>query len=132
MNISGIRPYIDYSKTVNNHEVKKIENQQSPKQVEQVRDLNSQQSFQNLESSANPGRPDPSLTSYDYARKYQPDVVHEMKGSESGLEELDSEQVVSDKHKEQLMKQYQLFVNNGEKMVNKNTFTERPVENFVI
>lgn len=64
-------------------------------------------------------------TAFSYAKKYEPDKTYEMKGSESSLEDLDTEQVISDTKKDQLLHQYQFFVGTRQRV-------KEPAENQMI
>lgn len=135
MNISGVRPYSTYyndTKAISN-EIDKInsislETEKKPGNQKELR-YEEPQSERQLQPSA-------SFTAYDYAKGFDPLTVYEHKGNDSSLSSLDMEQAISDKHKEQLMKQYQLFVGNRRQgvtaMYTDHIQAVRPVENFVI
>lgn len=118
MNISGIRPTaaIYEYKIIKEGESKELVQQQ----VLEEPDLFTEQKKQ-------------TETAFSYAHKYEPDKKYEMKGSDSSLEELDMEQAISDRRKEQLLKQYQFFVETSQR--GKKSAIEKksyPYENFDI
>jgi len=49
----------------------------------------------------------------DYAKQYEPDTVYEMKGAESDIFKLDMEKIISDMKKDEVLLEYQFFVNSA-------------------
>lgn len=49
----------------------------------------------------------------DFAKQYEPDAVYEMKGVESDIFKLDMEKVISDVKKDEVLLEYQFFVNSA-------------------
>lgn len=115
MNISGIRPAAEiYEYKI----TKEIESQEIVAQ-----EAESGQTPEKSTVLAEPGAQ--TETAFSYAKKYEPDKTYTMKGSESSLEDLDMEQGVSDKKKDQLLRQYQFFVGTSQRVT-------EPAENQII
>lgn len=118
MNISGIRP------TAAIYEYKITEEGES-KELAQQQASEEQDFFTEQKNQTE--------TALSYARRYEPDKEYEMKGSESSLEDLDMEQTISDRRKNQLLQQYQFFVETSQR--GKKSAIEKkngPYENFDI
>ena len=49
----------------------------------------------------------------DFAKQHEPDVVYERKGAESDIFKLDIEKVISDVKKDEVLLEYQFFVNSA-------------------
>lgn len=49
----------------------------------------------------------------EFAKQYEPDAVYEMKGADSDIFKLDMEKVISDMKKDEVLLEYQFFVNSA-------------------
>ena len=49
----------------------------------------------------------------EFTKQYQPDAVYEMKGADSDIFKLDIEKAISDMKKDEVLMEYQFFVNSG-------------------
>lgn len=121
MNISGIRP----TASIYEYKIVKENSEITAQQAETPQAKENENVFveQNVQTE----------TAFSYVRKHEPDKKYELKGSESSLEDLDVEQAISDRKKEQLLQQYQFFV--GTSRQGKETVEDsliRPYENFDI
>lgn len=105
MNISGIRPgagFYDYN-TIKTDQIAKqqVESEEKAKVLFAV--------GEELETD---DREDTGAL--DFAKRYQPEVSYELKGSESDIKGLDVEKAISDMKKDQVLQQYQFFVGESQ------------------
>ena len=127
MNISGIRTYAgfyDYN-TIKQNEVRSRQIQEAKAAVEQERTL--QEEVQSVEDAVLSIAQDNGVR--EFAEQYQPDVVYEMKGLDSDIFKLDIEKAISDMKRDEVLFEYQFFVNSG--AVQENT-AKRVSEQFVL
>lgn len=113
MNISGIRTYAsfyDYNE-IKNGEVRS-------QQIQQQNPEEEVQEAQNVTSVPDTRELDQSFGAFDYAKQYQPDKTYELKGTNSDLDLLDVNQVLSDVQKDQVLQQYQFFVGESKAQTN--------------
>lgn len=54
----------------------------------------------------------------EFAKQYEPDAVYEMKGADSDIFKLDMEKVISDMKKDEVLLEYQFFVNSAGRLGN--------------
>jgi len=111
MNISGIRTYAgfyDYNTTEQSkirsrqiQEAKVATGQESAVQVE-VR------SVEDIEVAAVQDN-----GAWEFTKQYQPEAVYELKGADSDIFKLDIEKAISDMKKDEVLLEYQFFVNSG-------------------
>lgn len=111
MNISGIRTYAgfyDYN-TIKQSEIRSQRIQEAKAATEQENVLadvtKATEEVAVVVGSDNGVR--------EYAEKYQPDAVYEMKGADSDILKLDVEKAISDMKKDEVLMEYQFFVNGG-------------------
>lgn len=135
MNISGIRPYAgfyDYN-TIKLNEVRSLQIQES-KASEQAIDLNQPQ----VKQEENEAEKAVSRTlsvdngAEEYAKRYQPDAVYELKGVDSDIANLDVERALSDMKKDQVLQQYQFFVGESLSQPLREVEEQRLNENFYL
>ena len=112
MNISGIRPSVGFynqnsirfNAEVGIHANEEIK-EQAPAEEESVKVSISDEEIAKARGSQTFG-------SYDFASQYKPDEVHELKGADSDIKNLDVEKAVSDMKKDTAIHRYQYFVQN--------------------
>ena len=106
MNISGIRPTESFY-SYNSIKLSELRNQQiaAAKEASVVRVPKEAD-----EMSVAENIPVQNYTSYDYAQRYNPDDIFELKGIDSDITNLDVQKAVSDLDKDQVLQQYQFFV----------------------
>lgn len=136
MNITGIRPYEAvgfYANRIENADlsVKSVN-------IEPGEYLNGGSEAGSFSGESSPylnGRAvQQNETSYDFAQKYDPTARYELKGSESDLASLDYLNEVPKAHKDEVLKQYQMFVGNRseEKVQQDVQDSSRMLENFTL
>ncbi len=109
MNISGIRTYAgfyDYN-TTKQSQIRSQQMKEAKQAVEQVN---------TLQEESRPVEDAGVVQDYgarDFTEKYQPDAVYEMKGADSDIFKLDIEKAISDMKKDEVLLEYQFFVNSG-------------------
>lgn len=111
MNISGIRTYAgfyDYN-TIKQSEMRSQQIQEA--KAATVQEYAMQEEIKATEEVAVVSGPDQGAL--DYAEQYQPDAVYEMKGADSDILKLDVEKAISDMKKDEVLQEYQFFVNSG-------------------
>ena len=111
MNISGIRTYAgfyDYN-TIKQSEMRSQQIQEA--KVATMHEHAMQEDTKATEEVAVVSSPDNGAL--DYAEQYQPDAVYEMKGADSDILKLDVEKAISDMKKDEVLMEYQFFVNSG-------------------
>ena len=106
MNISGIRPTESFY-SYNSIKLSELRNQQiaAAKEASVVsvpKEADEMSVAENI--------PVQNYTSYDYAQRYNPDDIFELKGINSDITNLDVQKAVSDLDKDQVLQQYQFFV----------------------
>lgn len=106
MNISGIRPTESFY-SYNSIKLSELRNQQiaAAKEASVVsvpKEADEMSVAENI--------PVQNYTSYDYAQRYNPDDIFELKGIDSDITNLDVQKAVSDLDKDQVLQQYQFFV----------------------
>ena len=106
MNISGIRPTESFY-SYNSIKLSELRNQQiaAAKEASVVsvpKEADEMSVAENI--------PVQNYTSYDYAQRYNPDDIFELKGINSDITNLDVQKAVSDLDKEQVLQQYQFLV----------------------
>ena len=106
MNISGIRPTESFY-SYNSIKLSELRNQQiaAAKEASVVsvpKEADEMSVAENI--------PVQNYTQYDYAQRYNPDDIFELKGIDSDITNLDVQKAVSDLDKDQVLQQYQFFV----------------------
>ena len=106
MNISGIRPTESFY-SYNSIKLSELRNQQiaaakEASVVSVTKEADEMSVAENI--------PVQNYTSYDYAQRYNPDDIFELKGIDSDITNLDVQKAVSDLDKDQVLQQYQFFV----------------------
>lgn len=128
MNITGIRPYEAFG-----HYTNRIEYQapvlEGETTVEPKGDYldKASESEKNYASS----RARQTETSYDYAMKYDAKATYDLKGADSDLNKLDIMAELPKAHRDEALKQYQVFVGGKTNQLEMNQDTSsRQLENF--
>lgn len=122
MNISGIRTYAsfyDYN-TIKQSELRS-------QQIHEAKAVTEQTVASPLEAIATTG---PDNGAKEFAEKYQPEAVYEMKGADSDIRKLDVEKAISDMKKDEVLLEYQFFVGTG--MALENAMANNLQENFML
>lgn len=127
MNISGIRPTIDFYDFNNRVQLDSVKADvtalsQTPDSVESGSPKIDEESILNA-------RKKQTFGSFEYANTYKPQETFEMKGADSDIHSLDVARAVSDMQKDSVIQQYQFFVKDV--TVDKPD-TVRAVENFAL
>lgn len=68
----------------------------------------------------------------DFAERYQPDAVYELKGADSDITKLDVEKAISDMQKDVVLEQYQFFVGKSAAQTTTDSLFDRDSENFML
>ncbi len=68
----------------------------------------------------------------DFAERYQPDAVYELKGADSDITKLDVEKAISDMQKDVVLEQYQFFVGKSAAQTITDSLFDRDSENFML
>ena len=113
MNISGIRPsvgFYDQNSIRFNAEFGIHANEEIKEQAPAVEEESVKVSISDEEIAK--ARGSQTFGSYDFASQYKPDEVHELKGVDSDIKNLDVEKAVSDMKKDTAIHRYQYFVQN--------------------
>lgn len=124
MNISGIRTYAgfyDYN-TIKSHEAVNPPQEEIAEVLEPVRES------ERMPDTSAESKPDGGAM--DFAMRYQPDTVYELKGADSDIANLDLERALSEMKKDQVLQQYQFFV--GESKAGEVLARNRMNENFFL
>ncbi|MBQ9341425.1 MAG: hypothetical protein IJK13_02415 [Lachnospiraceae bacterium] len=102
MNITGIRPYesVGIYGQINN-----IANNNTVNTVDEIKDNSVKTNGVDLAARARQ-----TETSYDFAKKYEPDKTYSMKGSEVDITKLDVMNTVPVSRKDEALAQYKEFV----------------------
>lgn len=111
MNISGIRTYAgfyDYN-TIKQSEMRSQQIQEAKAATGQ--EYTMQEDAKVAEEVMVVSGPDNGAL--NFAEQYQPDAVYEMKGADSDILKLDVEKAISDMKKDEVLLEYQFFVNSG-------------------
>ena len=111
MNISGIRTYAgfyDYN-TIKQSEMRSRQIQEAKAATEQERAV--QEEVRPVEDAVMSVAQDNGAK--EYTEQYQPDAVYEMKGADSDIFKLDFEKAISDMKKDEVLMEYQFFVNSA-------------------
>ena len=111
MNISGIRThagFYDYN-TIKKSEMRSQQIHEAKAATEQEKAM---------QETASVPEEMPVVSKQDngaknFAEQYQPDAVFEMKGADSDIFKLDIEKVISDMKKDEVLMEYQFFVNSA-------------------
>ena len=106
MNISGFRPTESFY-SYNSIKLNELRNQQISAAKEAALVSVSQEVDEEVVVEPVPVQ---TYTSYDYAQRYNPDEIFELKGFESDITKLDVQNAISDLDKDQVLQQYQFFV----------------------
>ncbi|SFP98731.1 hypothetical protein SAMN02910358_00405 [Lachnospiraceae bacterium XBB1006] len=106
MNISGIRPFeaIGYYSNLN-----------IGRNLDVVSDASEQQGAYLEEAPKEQyvgPRPEQKENAFEFAKKYNPNATYEMKGADSDLKSLDKAIEMPKVHRDQALRQYQVFVGN--------------------
>ncbi len=130
MNISGIRPYMDYSRLSQISSVS-TEYDVNTDLIAQHQD---ETSVSLTQADIDSARANQTYSAYDYAMRYDPLETFEMKGTESDLRSLDVEKAISDMQKDQAIQQYQYFVGDSiSQIVSANESSQRMMaEDFTL
>lgn len=120
MNISGMRPYAGFYE-YNSIKAAELRTQQiAAAQMSSANDaLSQKQPQEQALQEANAAKPQQNFDALDFARQYQPDVTYDLKGKDSDLESLDVQKAISDMEKDQVLQQYQYFVDTTDPGVKK-------------
>lgn len=103
MNVSGIRPYSGFYQ-YNSIKLDELRNQQiADAQSEEERRRQKEQEIAAAAAKQ-------TFDSYDFAQRYKPDELFDLKGADSDINSLDIEKAVNDLSKDQILRQYQYFV----------------------
>jgi len=111
MNISGIRTYAgfyDYN-TIKQSKMRSRQIQEAKVAAEQ--ELPVTEEVPVVEEAVVVSEADHGAK--DFAGQYEPDAVYEMKGVDSDIFKLDMEKVISDMKKDEVLLEYQFFVNSA-------------------
>ena len=126
MNISGIRPTESFY-SYNSIKLSELRNQQIAAAIEaSVVSVPKEAD----EMSVAENIPVQNYTSYDYAQRYNPDDIFELKGIDSDITNLDVQKAVSDLDKDQVLQQYQFFVGDDAFASTEKLKQVREEENF--
>lgn len=111
MNISGMRPYAGFYE-YNSIKAAELRTQQiAAAQMPASGDAHSENQAQE--------KPKQNFDALDFAQQYQPDATYDLKGKDSDLESLDVQKAISDMEKDQVLQQYQYFVDTADPGVKK-------------
>lgn len=129
MNITGIRPYEaigQYSNRIENRTYAEKSNQIVRPQGEYLEEgLYKTDDYDS--------RIRQTETALDYAKKYDATATYEMKGADSDLSRLDVMNEIPRAHRDEVLKQYQVFVGgNSSTETSKQDNVQRQLENFNI
>lgn len=134
MNISGIRPsqgFYDY----NYIKLNELRGQKIAESMQAQAEISVQEPVdREMDSHVR----EQNYTSYNYAKEYRPDETFDMIGVDSDIHSLDVQKAVSDLEKDQIIRQYQYFVNDSgitglvEKNKNPQEVIRRSGENFML
>ncbi len=128
MNISGIRThagFYDYN-TIKKSEMRSQQIHEAKAATEQETVM--REAVDTSEEAAMVSNRDNGAK--DYAEQYQPDVVYEMKGADSDIFKLDVEKAISDMKKDEVLMEYQFFVDSA--AVFENTLVSNAQEQFML
>lgn len=136
MNITGIRPYEAVGFYANRIEsadaaVKSVN-------IEPGQYLNDGSQAGSFSAESSPFLSERAVrqneTSYDFALRYDPAARYELKGSESDLASLDYVNEVPKAHKDEVLRQYQMFVGSksNEQVQRDAQNSSRMLENFAL
>lgn len=134
MNISGLRPYAGFYE-YNSIKAAELRTQQiAAVQMSSAGDALSENQAQPSQTYAGEEKSKQNFGALDYAQQYQPDATYDLKGKDSDLESLDVQKAISDMEKDQVLQQYQYFVETADPAVKKTNDTpvasQRSGENF--
>ena len=138
MNISGIRTcagFYDYNTiSINAARGQQIQEAKGIAPVsEHVPEEVTQNVTENAAETANTiTAKEPDRGAEEFAKKYQPDAVYELKGAESNLFDLDIEKAISDMKKDHVLQQYQFFIGENSTVKTEGLNTIRKNENFIL
>jgi len=111
MNISGIRTYAgfyDYN-TIKQSEIRSRQIQEAKSGMEKEVPFSAEE--QKAEEPVLASARDNGAK--EFTEKYQPEAVYEMKGEDSDIAKLDVEKAISDMKKDEILMEYQFFVNSA-------------------
>jgi len=127
MNISGIRPFeaIGYYSNVN-----RIKGQEAlANGVNAKGDYPEEQQGQPQQEPV--VRPEQKENAFEFAKKYDPEATYELKGKDSDITKLDKMAELPKAHKDEALKQYQVFVGGRAKSALQTAQApEKVLENF--
>lgn len=135
MNVSGIRPYSGFYQ-YNSIKLDELRNQQisdaQPVATLEAEDARSEEEKHSQQEPA--PATGQTFDSYDFAQRYKPDELFELKGIDSNINNLDVEKAVNDLSKDQILRQYQYFVGTDSRAANAQTQQAalRSGENFTL
>lgn len=114
MNVSGIRPYSGFYQ-YNSIKLDELRNQQiadtQPTGSLEAADAQSEEERRRQkEQEIAAAAAKQTFDSYDFAQRYKPDELFDLKGADSDINSLDIEKAVNDLSKDQILRQYQYFV----------------------
>ncbi len=114
MNVSGIRPYSGFYQ-YNSIKLDELRNQQiadtQPTGSLEAADAQSEEERRRQkEQEIVAAAAKQTFDSYDFAQRYKPDELFDLKGADSDINSLDIEKAVNDLSKDQILRQYQYFV----------------------
>ena len=117
MNISGLRPYAGFYE-YNSIKAAELRTQQiAAVQMSSAGDALSENQAQPSQTYAGDEKSKQNFGALDYAQQYQPDATYDLKGKDSDLESLDVQKAISDMEKDQVLQQYQYFVETADPAV---------------
>lgn len=130
MNITGIRPYEAIGQYSNYIENKTDVKEAGQSVISQGDYLEERPNQQNIDYEI---RANQTETSYDYAQKYDANATYKMKGSDSDLFKLDIMNEIPKAHRDEALKQYQIFVGSKAAVARQDEeIPHRQVEDFSI
>ncbi len=134
MNVSGVRPYAGFyqynSIRLNEARNAQIAASESVSKNAQNAAVETQNPVAAVEAVAKQERKPQTFSSYDFAQQYKPDETFDLKGVDSDINSLDVQKAVSDVAKDNMLQEYQFFVDSNPEDVGSSAL--RMDENFVL
>lgn len=119
MNISGMRPYAGFYE-YNSIKAAELRTKQiAAAQMSASGDALPESQAQPSQAYAGTEKQKQNFDALDFAQQYQPDAEYDLKGKDSDLESLDVQKAISDMEKDQVLQQYQYFVDTADPGVKK-------------
>ena len=127
MNITGIRPYEAIGLYSNRIERKDMTADVASMEVEAEKPSASEKAEDYTQARSRQRE-----TSFDYAKKYEPNVTYSMKGKDSDLSTLDRITELPKAHKDDALKQYQFFVGGKNREMRMQSIPTKDLEDFTL